>query len=63
MLDKSITFIASCDFCSDSFDTDEEDFTMAVRAMQREGWKVFKENDEWHHKCTSCSEIAFEDLT
>lgn len=63
MLEKCITFIANCDFCSNSFDTDEDEFMPAVESMKREGWKVFKENGEWQHKCTSCVEDMFEDET
>jgi hypothetical protein len=56
VLEKSITFIASCDFCSEFFDT-------AVEAMKREGWKVFKQHSEWFHKCGSCQEDIFEEMT
>lgn len=62
MLEKSITFYANCDFCSESFDTDEEEFLSAVAAMKKEGWKVFKEKGEWQHQCPSCQEVEFEDL-
>lgn len=66
MLEKSITFIANCDFCSEYFDTDETEFMSAVEKMKQEGWKVFKTGGEWQHKCGACqAESAgkdFEDL-
>lgn len=55
MLEKSITFMATCDYCSNDFDTDETDFHSAVQRMKRESWKVFKEVDNsWAHKCDNC---------
>lgn len=62
MLDKSITFFVNCDFCSESFDTDEEEFMAAVNAMKKDGWKVFKEKNEWQHKCPSCHADDFDEV-
>jgi len=60
-LEKYITFTACCDFCPETLDTDEDEFLAAVNVMRREGWKVFKQNGEWFHKCVSCQEDEGED--
>jgi hypothetical protein len=36
--------------------TDEDDFRAAVVSLQRQGWRVFKQNGEWFHKCAACAE-------
>jgi hypothetical protein len=55
MLEKDgTTFIAQCDFCSETHDTDENDFHAGIDAIKREGWKVFKQSGEWFHKCGCC---------
>jgi hypothetical protein len=55
MLEKDgHTFTVQCDFCPDTHDTDEDEFLAAVEAVKREGWKVFKQNGEWFHKCGCC---------
>lgn len=56
MLEKSVTFIASCDFCPNDFDTDEYTFVEAVEQIKRAGWAVYKEKGEWFHKCDACRE-------
>lgn len=56
MLEKEITFIANCDFCSNNFDTDEDNFVNAVDIMKKQGWNVFKTKGEWFHKCDACIE-------
>lgn len=56
MLEKHITYEASCDFCPESFDTDETGFPQAIGAMKDAGWKVFKRRGEWHHRCPACEE-------
>lgn len=62
MLEKSITFIAYCDFCSEDHTTDEDDFSSAVKEIKREGWRVFKDESGWNHKCPSCLEDDLEHL-
>ena len=58
MLDKDRTFTARCDFCAhEDFDTEETDFLSAVEAMKKKGWKVFKKNGEWNHKCCECQAL------
>lgn len=55
MLERSATaFHAQCDFCSDSFDTDEGEFVDAVDTIKKQGWRVFKKGAEWFHKCGCC---------
>lgn len=56
-IEKDGTFIASCDFCSETIDTETDDFHDAVAIMKREGWKIFKgKRQEWQHKCPACVE-------
>lgn len=56
-LEKTITFVASCDFCSNDLDTDETEFMDAVSKIKGEDWKVFKDyRQEWAHKCPVCAE-------
>lgn len=60
-----ISYVAECDFCSETFDTDrdrDDGFIAAVDAIKREGWKVIKKGGDWLHKCPSCQEDAFDDL-
>ena len=55
MLEKQgITFLASCDFCGDDVETDEDEFVPAVEAIKRAGWKVFRQSGQWFHKCDNC---------
>lgn len=49
------TFQATCDYCPEDLDTDEDEFMSAVASMKRQGWKVFKEGAEWCHKCPDCA--------
>lgn len=51
-------FVASCDFCSNHHDTEERDFYAAVEAVKRAGWRVFKQGQEWLHKCADCLGVA-----
>jgi N-acyl-L-homoserine lactone synthetase len=54
-----ISYVAECDFCAETFDTDkdhDEGFQAAVQAMKREGWKIYKEDQDWRHKCPCCQE-------
>lgn len=43
-----------CDDCSDVLDTEESDFSDALRAMRNEGWHSEKEADDWSHYCPRC---------
>lgn len=56
MLEKGggITFRAICDFCWNELETDEDEFAPAVNAIKAAGWKVFKQSNEWFHKCDEC---------
>lgn len=68
MLDKyGLDFTASCDFCDETFDTEEDEFRSAIEAIKRAGWKVFKRGQEWFHKCTDCQSEQgaddYEDVT
>ena len=56
MLEKQTTFIATCDFCPNDFDTEEFTFVDGIEAIKRAGWSVFKEKGEWRHKCDACKE-------
>lgn len=58
-----ITYVADCDFCSETFDTDvdrDDGFMAAVEAVKSEGWKVFKKDGDWVHQCMCCQEDAEE---
>lgn len=58
-LDKdSSTFTASCDFCSNYIDTDEDEFLSAVERIKRLGWRVFKQGGEWFHQCEDCQDLG-----
>lgn len=58
------TFGVSCDYCPDAVDTRESDFQDAVEDVKARGWRVFKKDGEWHHKCKGCiDEVNFEGFT
>lgn len=44
-----------CDDCSETLDTEEDDFQDAIRELKRAGWKITKKRNEWHHQCPSCA--------
>lgn len=50
-------FIITCDVCGDDEGLDEYDFFDAVNEAKSNGWKIFKEQGEWMHKCPSCAEL------
>ena len=55
MLEKhSLTYEMSCDFCNEQMDTEEDDFRLALDNAKADGWKIFKEDGEWYHKCPDC---------
>ena len=46
-----------CDKCSESLDTEDEDFTEAWQGAKSEGWRSFKnKRGQWEHSCPSCTE-------
>ena len=56
MIEKhAITFEMTCDFCSEQIDTDEDEFMPAIESAKAKGWKVFKKNGDWTHKCPDCA--------
>lgn len=46
----------TCDHCSIEYlETEADNFTEAIAELKREGWRVFKnEDDEWTHSCLNC---------
>lgn len=60
-LEKLISFLAHCDFCSNVIDTDEYEWQNAIDNMKKEGWKVYKEKNDWLHKCDACCGKEAED--
>lgn len=58
----SISYVAHCDFCSETQDTGETDFYDAISAIKAKKWTVFKAYGEWNHQCPSCSEDAREEF-
>jgi ferredoxin len=54
---------ATCDECGEecysgaAYDpSSQEDFRSFVKDLRDEGWSVNKEDDEWTHRCSTCSE-------
>lgn len=46
-----------CDFCSNSENYDTNgDFYQMIKESKQDGWRMFKENGEWIHKCPVCCE-------
>lgn len=46
-----------CDTCPEAIATGESDFTLALIAARRKGWKTYKGPDQkWAHSCPSCAE-------
>ena len=65
MIDKNYgDFDVYCDFCSyeNNFDTDG-DFYMLIAEMKELGWKIFKREGSWTHKCPICVEEKVDRLT
>ena len=46
----------TCDRCSTEFiEIETDNFMEAVEGLKREGWNVFKnEDDKWTHTCPEC---------
>ncbi len=45
-----------CDFCAYSEFYEADNFDDFIRQMQNDGWKSFKIDGEWTHKCADCVE-------
>jgi len=49
------TFIASCDECPESFDTEQDNFAAARVTVAEKGWRTFRGPDkEWANACPAC---------
>jgi hypothetical protein len=49
------TFVAHCDECPESLDTDEDNFAAARVVIAEKGWRTFKGPDkEWANACPAC---------
>lgn len=46
--------VFNCDNCSDTNDTGEIEFNVALAAVKRDGWKVKHYRKEWCHYCPKC---------
>lgn len=54
-------FVAQCDACSETLETDEDEFYSAVAVVKRAGWEISKDdNGDWQHKCPSCQSVEKE---
>lgn len=55
-------FEAACDCCGECFPTnikdggrhDAQSFQQAISYLKNNGWKIYKEGNEWQHKCPDC---------
>jgi hypothetical protein len=48
--------IVCCDGCGDSVEDDSRTaFEVFWAALKAEGWKAFKDGDEWSHLCPACA--------
>jgi hypothetical protein len=56
--EEGFGFTVCCDVsgCSNYEDLDVESFYDAIEELKSLGWKPFKENGEWLHRCPSCCE-------
>lgn len=46
--------VLECDKCSETIETGEEDFNAAWNEAKTQGWRAYKEDDEWCHSCPAC---------
>ena len=51
--DGLMTIYCDGEGCAESIDLDGE-WRYCIDCAKSEGWKVYKENDEWKHKCPDC---------
>lgn len=47
-------FIAECDHCSETLETDADDWHGGIAAMKAAGWRIRPVGGEWDHKCGCC---------
>ena len=47
-------YLVSCDFCSHEVELSLE-FMDVIERIKVAGWRIFKEDDEWMHKCPICA--------
>ena len=56
-----------CDFCEYWRAVDDDDFFAVIEEVKAEGWKIFKDDDDWKHKCPDCARnsgpVQEEDIT
>jgi hypothetical protein len=52
-------FEVYCDFCneSESYDFGRDEWSELMAEMKSDGWKTFKEDGVWKHKCPGCCAI------
>lgn len=43
-----------CDACGEELETNESDFSEALRELRRAGWKAEKVDGYWEHTCDAC---------
>jgi len=43
-----------CDCCEASDEFEGDDFNEAFDEAKAEGWRAFKDGDDWMHKCPDC---------
>jgi hypothetical protein len=55
-------FVIHCDSCPEHIETDHVDFTAALEAAKKVGWRAYKGPDgEWAHSCPACTADFAED--
>lgn len=55
MLDKELgEFVVACDRCSKELLLGTDDFHDAMDVMKAQGWRAYKEDGDWWHKCKEC---------
>lgn len=47
-------FLASCDHCAETLDTEEDEWLNGIAAMKAAGWRIKKKQGEWDHECSAC---------
>ena len=48
-------FIAECDTCGDTFDTEVREFYLVPETIKQAGWDITKDaHRSWTHKCPAC---------
>jgi len=44
-----------CDFCEETFDTNQADWNTAWNMAKRDGWRSKKVDSQWEHFCPKCN--------